>query len=75
MDLINSLLPKIEHFGVAGYWILLLISLTEAIPFIGLIIPGTVAVVFFGFLSAHGYLEIGDLFWFSAIGAILGDGA
>ncbi|MBI1960848.1 MAG: DedA family protein [Candidatus Liptonbacteria bacterium] len=46
----------------------------EALPLVGLVIPGTVVVVFFGFLSAQGYLEIGDLIWFSTIGAVLGDG-
>lgn len=73
MEFLTSLLPKIQHLGVLGYWIVLLISLAESLPFIGLIIPGTILVGLFGFFSAQGYLDIGDLIWFSAIGAILGD--
>lgn len=73
MEFFTSLLPRIQHLGALGYWIVLLISLTESLPFIGLIIPGAILVVLFGFFSAQGYLDIGDLIWFSAIGAILGD--
>ena len=56
------------------YWIVLLISLAETLPLIGLIVPGTIFIGLFGFFSAQGYLDIGDLIWFSAIGAIVGDG-
>ena len=73
MEFFTSLLPKIQHLGIFGYWMILLISLTESLPFIGLIIPGTILVGLFGFFSAQGYLDIGDLILFSAIGAILGD--
>ena len=74
MDFINSFLPTIQHFGIFGYWVVLFISLAESLPFIGLIIPGTILVGLFGFFSAQGYLDIGDLIWFAAIGAVLGDG-
>lgn len=74
MEILNSLLPTIQHFGVFGYWLVLLISLFESLAFVGAVVPGTVLVVLAGFLSAQGYLDIGDLIWFAAIGAILGDG-
>lgn len=74
MEFIDSFLPIVKTLGVWGYWIVLLISLAEALPFIGLIIPGSVLVGFFGFLSAQGYLDIRNLIWFAAVGAILGDG-
>jgi len=74
MELINSFLPAIDTFGIWGYWLVLLISLTEALPFIGLILPGGIVVGFFGFSSAQGYLNIVNLIWFAAAGAILGDG-
>ncbi len=38
-----------------------------------MIVPGAVVVVFAGVLSAQGYLDLIDLIWFAAIGAILGD--
>lgn len=73
MESLNSFIPALESIGVLGYWIVFLICLAEALPFVGLLIPGTVLVVFFGFLSAQGYLDMGDLIWFATAGAILGD--
>ncbi len=73
MDFLNSLLPTIEHFRLIGYWVVLLIALLDSIAFVGLAIPGTLLIVFFGFISAKGFLDIGDVVWFVAIGAILGD--
>ncbi|MBU6430963.1 bifunctional DedA family/phosphatase PAP2 family protein [Patescibacteria group bacterium] len=74
MDYLNHFLPAMEHFGMFGYWLVLLISLLESLAFVGVIIPGSVLVIAAGFLSAHGYFDIGDLIWFAAAGAILGDG-
>ncbi|MEK7157487.1 MAG: LssY C-terminal domain-containing protein, partial [Patescibacteria group bacterium] len=71
---LNYFLPAIEHLGALGYWLVLLISLLESLAFIGVIIPGSALVVAAGFMAAHGYFDIGDLIWFAAIGAILGDG-
>lgn len=75
MDYLNHFLPAIEHLGALGYWLVLLISLAESLAFVGVIVPGSVLVVVAGFMAAHGYFDIGDLIWFSVIGAILGDGA
>jgi undecaprenyl-diphosphatase len=46
----------------------------ESLVFAGVIVPGSTLIILAGFLSSQGYLDIGDLIWFSAIGAILGDG-
>ncbi len=56
-----------------GYWLVLLVSLLESLVFVGVVVPGATLVVLAGFLSSQGYLDIGDLIWFAAIGAILGD--
>lgn len=74
MDYLNYFLPAIQHFGMFGYWFILLVSFAESLAFVGMIIPGGVLVVTAGFLSANGYFYIGDLIWFAAIGAMLGDG-
>ncbi len=74
MHFINNLLPTMQHLGVFGYWFVLLISLAESLVVVGSIVPGATVVVLAGFLSAQGYLDIGALIWFAAIGAILGDG-
>lgn len=68
-----DLLPQIQELGLFGYWIVLLSSLGESLPFVGLLVPGTVVVLISGFFSSQGYLDVGDLIWFSAIGASLGD--
>lgn len=74
MEFLNSFLPTIQHLGIFGYWVVLLVSLLESLAFVGAVVPGAIVVVLAGFLSAQGYLDLGDLIWFAAIGAILGDG-
>ncbi len=70
-----SFLPYLDNLGALGYWVVFLIAFLEALAFIGAFVPGASIVVIAGFLSSHGYLHIGDLIWFAAIGAILGDAA
>lgn len=74
MEYLSLILPTVQHLGVFGYWLVLLISLSESLVFVGSVVPGAILVVLAGFLSAQGYLDLGDLIWFAAIGAILGDG-
>lgn len=72
-DLINFLLPKLEHIGLLGYWVVLLIALLESLAFVGLVVPGTTLILIIGFMAAQGWLDFGDLIWFAAVGAIIGD--
>jgi membrane protein DedA with SNARE-associated domain/membrane-associated phospholipid phosphatase len=72
-DLINHILPSIEHLSAGGYWIAFFAALLETTFGIGLILPGSTIILFLGALSARGYLDIGDLIWFSVLGAIIGD--
>jgi len=74
MDFLHSIFPNIQHLGLWGYWLIFLIAFLESLVLVGSILPGSTLIIFAGFLSAHGYLDIGDLIWFAAIGAILGDG-
>ena len=74
MNLIDHILPVFSHIGVWGYWLVLLLSFAESVVLVGEVIPGSTLLIFIGFLSAQGILDIGDLIWFAAIGAILGDG-
>ncbi len=73
MDFIRLLLPKIETFHTLGYWIAFLAALLETTIGVGLLIPGSAIVLFMGALAAKGYLDLGDLIWFAAMGAIIGD--
>ncbi|MDA8430879.1 MAG: LssY C-terminal domain-containing protein [Geobacteraceae bacterium] len=74
MEIINQFLPQIEHFRILGYWLVLFVSLLESLVIVGVVVPGAVLVVLAGALAAQGYFDLGDLIWFAAIGAILGDG-
>ncbi|MHB8842306.1 MAG: LssY C-terminal domain-containing protein [Candidatus Aquicultor sp.] len=73
MEFLNSFLPTFQHLGIWGYWVVALVSLLESLAFVGVVVPGAIIVVLAGFFSAQGYLDLGDLIWFAAIGAILGD--
>ncbi len=73
MEYIASLLPAYESIGLWGYWVIFLISFLESVVFVGAVVPGTLLILFAGFASAQGILDISDLIWFAAIGASLGD--
>ena len=73
MEYLNSILPAIKHFGVWSYWIVFIFSLTEALVFVGWVVPGGTLVVLAGLLAAQGYLNLWVLVCFASIGAILGD--
>ncbi|HEY5714990.1 MAG TPA: LssY C-terminal domain-containing protein [Psychromonas sp.] len=72
-DLLNNILPSVEHFQAGGYWIAFIAALLETIIGIGLFLPGSTIILLLGALSARGYLDVGDLIWFAVTGAILGD--
>lgn len=74
ISFLNFVLPRIESGGVWAYWVVLLVSLLESLAFVGLAIPGGSIIIFVGFLASRRILDLGDLVWFVAIGAALGDG-
>jgi hypothetical protein len=57
-----------------GYWLVLLLAATEAIPIVGAFVPGASLIVLAGVAGASGVLGVGGLIWFATIGAVLGDG-
>lgn len=73
MEFVQSLLPTIEHFHIAGYWIAFAAALLETIIGVGLFLPGSTTILFLGTLAGKGYFDLGDLLWFAAVGAIIGD--
>ncbi|MGW8195315.1 MAG: LssY C-terminal domain-containing protein [Desulforhopalus sp.] len=72
-NLLNLLLPSIEHVHFTGYWVAFFSALLETTVGIGLLLPGSTIILFLGGLSSRGYLDTGDLIWFAVAGAILGD--
>lgn len=73
MDFLNSFLLGIENLSAVKYWVALVAALAEALPLVGLIIPGGVIVGFLAFFSATHIFELQTLILFAAAGAILGD--
>lgn len=67
------LLPKLEALGVWGYWVALFIAFLESLALVGTFVPGSTAIALMGFLAYKGFWDVGDLIWFTSIGAILGD--
>jgi len=72
-DLIDNILPAVDHFKIWGYWIAFFAALLETTLVIGLLLPGSTIILFLGALSARGYLDMGDIIWFSVLGAVIGD--
>ncbi len=73
INYVISILPTIQHVGYFSYWFVFLAAFLESFVIVGAVVPGATVVVLAGFLSSQGYLDIGDLIWFAAFGAILGD--
>ncbi len=73
MDYFSHLLLLTKDFSTLGYLIIFILALFESFAFVGLIIPGSIAVIIGGFLAAQGNMNIFNLFIITSIGAILGD--
>lgn len=68
--ILNLPLPTL---GFWGYLIIFITAMLEATPIFGLIIPGQSIVVVGGFLAKQSILDVGDIIFLAALGAILGD--
>ncbi len=64
---------EILPVGTPYLLVLLIVSFTESLPLIGLIIPGSTLVVFAGFLVLHGKCSLLLLMLVTSSGALLGD--
>jgi len=72
-DLLNTIMPSIQHLTMAGYWIAFFAALLETTIGIGLLLPGSTIILLLGAMAGRGYLDVGDLIWFAVLGAIIGD--
>lgn len=60
--------------GGASYYLLIgVLSFVESLALVGIFVPGSVLIVFAGFMTAHGKGDIAALMAVCAAGAILGD--
>lgn len=78
MGLSDYIITKVLNIPVPilagfGYWIILLTSILEAMPVVGLFVPGQLFLMLAGFLARDGVLDIEMVLWIAFIGAFLGD--
>jgi undecaprenyl-diphosphatase len=64
-------MQNVLHAG--GYWVLAVISVVEALPLIGSIIPGHAAVFLAGFFAHLGILNVYAVAAIASFGAFIGD--
>ncbi len=74
MLFINALTAFITHHTHLAYGAVFLISLSESLAFIGLIVPGTVIMFGVGAIVATGSLGLTPVLLLAAAGAVAGDG-
>lgn len=74
MHYLNTLLSFITHHPGLAYGAVFLISLSESLALVGLLVPGTVIMFGVGAVVATGSLEIAPVLLLAAAGAIAGDG-
>jgi membrane protein DedA with SNARE-associated domain len=73
MHYINALLALITHHTSLAYGAIFLISLSESLALVGLIVPGTVIMFGVGAIVATGSLGLKPVLLLAAAKAIAGD--
>ena len=63
----------LAHLGTWGYLAMFLIAFIESVIVLGSFIPGSVGIIFAGFLAAHGYYNFWGMLLVGALGGIVGD--
>jgi membrane protein DedA with SNARE-associated domain/membrane-associated phospholipid phosphatase len=71
----NTLLALINHHPGVAYGMVFLLSLSESLAVIGLLVPGTVMMFGVGAVVATGSLGFMPVLFLAILGAIAGDGA
>jgi membrane protein DedA with SNARE-associated domain len=73
MAFVDSILAAAHALGPVGYAIVFLVALLESIVLVGTIVPGSLIVIFFGFLAAGGMFVPLGLILCTWLGAVIGD--
>jgi len=74
MHYINALQTFITSHSAMAYGVIFLISLSESLALVGLIVPGTMIMFGVGAIVATGSLDLKPVLLLAAAGAIAGDG-
>lgn len=72
-NLYNYLINLINNYSLFGYLLISILAFFESFAFIGLIVPGSIAVIVGGFLAAHGSMNIRILYITVFLAAVFGD--
>ena len=74
MDFILSkLYVYFQNSFLDGSWIVFVLAVMESLPFIGALVPGTIIIVFVGFLAFVFNLNLGLIILGAVLGAVVGD--
>ena len=74
MHFLNTLLAFITHHPGLAYGAIFIISLSESLALVGLLVPGTVIMFGIGAIVATGSLSLFPVLLMAMIGAVAGDG-
>lgn len=74
MHYLKTLLALISHHTGLAYGVVFLVSLSESLALVGLLVPGTVIMFGVGAVVAAGSLELAPVLLLAMAGAIAGDG-
>lgn len=72
-DLIIWASHIVKNFGVAAYVLLAVIAMFEALPVVGLLVPGVIITITVGIFSAWGIFNLPSVIVVAALGALAGD--
>jgi len=71
---LNALTAFISHHSNLAYGIVFLISLSESLALVGLLVPGTLIMFCIGTIVSSGSMKLLPVLLMAMIGAIIGDG-
>lgn len=73
-EYLNALTAFISHHSTIAYYMVFLISLSESLALVGLLVPGTVIMFCIGAIVSSGSLKLLPVLLLAMIGAVVGDG-
>lgn len=73
-DLLSGITALIEQHGYAAYALIFLLAMSEALPGIGIVVPGTAVILAVSALIPAGVVKLWPMLAATASGAIVGDG-
>jgi undecaprenyl-diphosphatase len=73
-DLLSGITTLIEQHAYAAYALIFLLAMSEALPGIGIVVPGTAVILAVSALIPAGVVKLWPMLAATASGAIVGDG-